>query len=202
LYGSDPHIALAYFYFSFSDTEKQNAENMLRSLIVQLCGGRPDTPKPLSDLYPYRDKHLQPGLEKLKETLQACTQDFKSVYLVVDALDECPRTNDEREKLLELLGYVRAWTLTNLHVLYTSRPEPDIEAELAPLCSGPTTSIISLQKRSNEINRDIGAYVDQQIALSKFRSWPSETKKDVKAALMDKADGMYGATYFQFGISS
>jgi hypothetical protein len=175
---------------------------MLRSLIVQLCGGRPDTPRPLSDLHPYREKNLQPGLEKLEETLQASAQDFKSVYLVVDALDECPLANDERGRLLKLLGYIHEWTLTNLHVLYTSRPEPDIEAELAPLFSGPTTSIIDLQKRRKEVNRDIGTYIDQKIASSNFRSWPPKTKEDVKAALTGKADGMYVVTFCQFKISS
>jgi len=202
LYGSDPYTALAYFYFSFSETEKQSTENMLRSLIVQLCGGRPDTPKPLLDLHLYRDKNLQPGLEKLEETLQASTQDFKNVYIVVDALDECPRANGERDKLLKHLENIHKWNLANLHVLYTSRPEPDIEAELAPLFSRPTTSIIDLQKRREEVNRDIGTYIDQKIASSDFRTWPPETKKEVKAALTDKADGMYGAIYYQFEISS
>jgi hypothetical protein len=202
LYDPDPYTALAYFYFSFSETEKQSTENMLRSLIVQLCGGRPDTPKPLSDLSLYRDKNLQPGLEKLEETLQASTQDFRSVYLVIDALDECPRANGERDKLLKCLKKVHKWTLTNLHVLYTSRPEPDIEAELATLFSGPATSIIDLQKRREEVNRDIGTYIDQKIASPDFRYWPLETKNDIKAALTDKADGMYNATYYQFEISS
>lgn len=202
LYDSDPYTALAYFYFSFNETEKQSTENMLRSFIVQLCGGRPDTPKPLLDLHLYRDKNLQPGLEKLEETLQASTQDFKSVYLVIDALDECPRANGERDKLLKCLEKVHKWTLTNLHVLYTSRPEPDIEAELVPLFSGPATSIIDLQKRREEVNRDIGTYIDQKIASPDFRYWPLKTKNDVKAALTDKADGMYSATYYKIKISS
>lgn len=175
---------------------------MLRSLIIQLCGGRPDTPKPLSDLHSYRNKHLQPDLEKLEETLRACTQDFKNVYLVVDALDECSRANGEREKLLNLLGRVHKWTSTNLHVLYTSRPEPDIKAELAPFFLEPGTSIIDLQNRSEEINRDINIYIEQKIMSSDFYNWPPKTKSDVKLALTDKANGMYCATCIRFELSS
>ena len=193
MHDSDPYTALAYFYFSFSDTEKQNTESMLRSLIVQLCGGRPDTPKSLSDLQRYRDKNLRPGPEKLEETLQASTQDFKNVYLIVDALDECPLANDERGKLLKLLRLIHKWSLTNLHVLYTSRPEPDIEAELAPLFLRPATSIVDLQKRCKEVSEDISTYIDQKIESSDFRSWPANTKTNVKAALAAKADGMYDA---------
>jgi hypothetical protein len=63
---------------------------MLRSLIVQLCGRRPDTPKLLLDLRCFRDVNHQPDLESLETTLLASIQDFKTIYLVVDALDECP----------------------------------------------------------------------------------------------------------------
>jgi hypothetical protein len=190
-YGSDPHIAVAYFYFSFRSEDKQNTENMLKSLIVQLCGGRPDTPQPLSDLQSYRDKHLQPSLEKLEKTLQACVQDFNSVYLVFDALDECPRTTGEREKLLKLLGRVQKWSFENLHVLYTSRPEPDITAELLRL--EPTTSVIDLEMQREEMRGDIRIFIDKTMESSNFSFWPPETKNYVKAALVDKADGMYTA---------
>jgi hypothetical protein len=33
-----------------------------------------------------------------------------------------------REELLELIGKITAWGLAGLHLLVTSRPEPDIEA--------------------------------------------------------------------------
>ena len=173
---------------------------MFRALIRQLCGGRPDTPKSLSDLQHYRDKNRRPGLEKLEETLEASTRDFKNVYLIVDALDECPVANGERGKLLERLGNIHKWSLTNLHVLYTSRPEPDIEAELAPLFPGPATSIIDLEKRREDISADISTYIDQKIRSSDFRSWPPNIKKDVKTALAAKADGMYAAIFYQFEI--
>lgn len=165
---------------------------MLRSIIVQLCGARPDTPKPLLNLQSYQDKNLQPGLEKLEETFQASTQDFKNVYLVIDALDECPLADGEREQLLELLVRFQKRSLVNLHVLYTSRSEPDIMAELAPLFIGLATPIIDLQEQRNEISRDIHSYIDQKIATTAFRSWSPKTKQEVKSVLADKANGMYG----------
>lgn len=191
LYCADPYTAVAYFFFSFSDSEKQNTENMLRSLIVQLCGRRPDTPKPLLDLHRFRDINHQPDLESLEAALGACAQDFNNVYLVVDALDECPFANDEREMLLNVLGRIVGSALSNLHVFCTSRPEPDIKAKLAPLFSRPRTKIIDLLKRREEVDQDIITYIDQKIEQSsKFRSWPLKIKEEVKVTLTEKADGM------------
>jgi hypothetical protein len=96
---ANPYIAVIYFYFSFSDREKQSTENMIRSLIVQLCGRRSDTPKPLLDLRRFRDVNHQPDPKNLETTLRACVQDFQNVYLIIDALDECPVAGDEREAL-------------------------------------------------------------------------------------------------------
>ncbi len=175
---------------------------MLRSLIVQLCGVRPDTPKSLSDLRPFRDTNRQPGLESLEKALQASMQEFKHVYLVVDALDECSLVNGQREALLKFIGRVHSWNMTNLHVLYTSRPEPDIKTELKPLFQQPATWVIDLQKRREEVNRDISAHIEQKIASSNFSFWSPETKENVKVTLTSKADGMYDPTYQYFKISS
>jgi ankyrin repeat domain-containing protein 50 len=191
LHGADPYAAVVYFYFSFSDQEKQNTENMLRLLIVQLCGRRPDTPKALLDLRRFWDVNHQPDLDSLETTLRVCIQDFKGVYVVIDALDEYPSANDERERLLSVLGRVVESALPNLHILCTSRPESDIKAKLVPLFSKPGTATIDLQKRQEEVNQDIRTYIDQKIEhSSNFRSWPPKVKEEVKATLTKKVDGM------------
>ena len=187
---SDPYTALAYFYFSFQDKEKQNTVDMLRSLIAQLCGRRPDTPKSVQDLARYKDINQEPGLKELENTLRSTTGDFQDVYLVIDGIDECPLNDHERADLLKVLQRMNAWSLANLHVLLTSRKENDIEAELEPLLKLPATSFIDLQIHHEEVNRDIGIFIDQRIASSAFRSWPPKLKADVKAALTSKADGM------------
>ncbi len=119
---SDPYSILGYFYFTFTDDKKQNTENMLRSLIVQLCGGRPDTPKSLLKLQSStKERNLQPSLKELEETLKASMQGFKKIYVVLDALDECPLIAGERHKLMNVLECVHRWGVAELHVLYTSR---------------------------------------------------------------------------------
>jgi hypothetical protein len=46
----NPEVAIAYWYFTFSDTTKQNMSEMYRSLIRQLLSCRPDTPEAVKTL--------------------------------------------------------------------------------------------------------------------------------------------------------
>src|SRR5258708_2290607 len=60
----------------------------------------------------------------------------RQVYLIVDALDECPSTSSlpsPREELLSLLEDLVEEKLANLRICVTSRPEVDIKTILEPL---------------------------------------------------------------------
>ena len=67
------------------------------------------------------------------------------VYLIVDALDECPDTSgvqSPREKVLALVEELVGFRLQNLHLCVTSRPDVNIRNVLEPLTS--TSNRISL----------------------------------------------------------
>jgi hypothetical protein len=52
-----------------------------------------------------------------------------AIYIIVDALDECPNTSGmptPREKVLEFLEDLVDSQLPNVHICVTSRPEFDI----------------------------------------------------------------------------
>jgi hypothetical protein len=171
---------------------------MLRSLIVQLCGRRPDSPEALLKLRRFRDTTHQPGLDELEATLRATTEGFKKVFLVIDALDECPEKDSEREILLKLIARIRRWSSSSLHFLCTSRKENDIERALQPLVENQNALIINLQVHREEVDRDIGIFIDQIISLSIFASWSHIFKAKVRTMLTEKADGMYVQIAFQF----
>jgi hypothetical protein len=72
--------------------------------------------------------------------LDVLMKTFEDVFIVIDDLDECPR-NGERVEILPLISEMRSRS-PNLHLLVTSRPEPDIVDFLTPLlmCSGISSS--------------------------------------------------------------
>ncbi|KAK1763946.1 hypothetical protein QBC33DRAFT_518125 [Phialemonium atrogriseum] len=186
----DPHKALAYFYFSFANEKKQTRGGMLRSLIRQLCGSRPDIPEQLRELRRLRDMNHEPDEGELEEALRATSQGFSEVFLVIDALDECPTTGDERRGLLKLLCRVHGWGLPSLHLFITCRFERNISQTLAPLFCQLSAVIIPLDQRPQEVNNDIKTVIEAELASSTFESWPQETKDKARATLVEKADGM------------
>jgi hypothetical protein len=163
---------------------------MLSSLIVQLCGCRPDSPQPLLDLAKYKDTKTRPDLDTLETTLRATSVDFENVYLIIDALDECPEVDEERQTLLASLLRMYRWEEPGLHLLLTSRKEKDIDDELRPLFDSEYAVEMDLEVYKDSVNHDIGIFVDERLETSKMKKWPEETRELIRSTLIAKADAM------------
>ncbi|KAI1528603.1 vegetative incompatibility protein HET-E-1, partial [Pyrenophora tritici-repentis] len=123
----DTSIVTAYFYFDFNDTQKQDPELMLRSLLCQFLQRSVVIPKGVDALFlSCENGKRQPSLHALLEVTREAAQEFAHVYVVLDALDECT----QRSELMDMLDTVAGWQLNKLHLLMTSRKERDIETSL------------------------------------------------------------------------
>lgn len=123
-----PNTAVVYWYFTFTDTEKQKLDNFVCSIIKDICSNRRVTPAALQQAYDNCNRGQQkPTLATLKSLLQVVLSGFDDVFLVIDALDECPRSGFRRQELLDCLRDVRCFEESSLHILATSRKEADIE---------------------------------------------------------------------------
>ncbi|KAL9105023.1 MAG: hypothetical protein Q9163_000120 [Psora crenata] len=149
--GSDRGIGIAFFYFTFNDDSKQDASSMIRALLLQLSsqlkGGHADLTR-LHNSY----RAGIPPTPVLLEYLRRLIQRFRDVYILLDALDESPRTGP-REHVLDALDTMRTWGVQSLHLFVTSRDEPDIRETLAL----PTTQQVIMQNR--EIDKDIADFI-------------------------------------------
>ena len=115
------------------------------------------------------------------------------MYIVIDALDECPGPplSRERSKLLGSLCRVAATSPASLHMLCTSRKESDINAVLSPFILAETTrGAINLNGKCAGLDHDIGLYIDSVLASPDFESWPDEVKAEARYSLIERADGM------------
>ncbi len=184
--------SMAYFYFDFRDVDKQKLHNLLPSLLIQLSARSDPCCDVLSRLYSAHDRGEQKPsdramVECLKEMLILDMQG--PTYIMMDALDECPKTSTippPREEVLELVGELVGLQLPNLHICVTSRPEPDIQAILKPLTPHP----VSLHDESGQ-QEDIVNYVASIIHSDRrTQRWRTEEKDLVIKTLTDKADGM------------
>ena len=184
-----PEKSAAYYYFDFNEIEKQNTRNLTKSLIAQLRPREPPVPQPLRDLYrKCKDGTHSATLGDLKAVLRTILGQLSDIYIVIDALDECPRENGERERLLRFLREIYIWSLENIHVCLTSRNGKDIQDALDPFVGAIGNQSISVE--SEAVGNDINYYISNRLNSPSFSSWPKDLKVDTEVTLSEKADGM------------
>ncbi|KAH9178025.1 hypothetical protein EDB89DRAFT_1299066 [Lactarius sanguifluus] len=194
--------SMAYFYFDFKDTGKQDSRALLSSLLIQLTDQSDTYCDILHDLYStHRRGSVQPNDDALTQCLKTMFVALGKtpVYLILDAVDECVNTSgmpSPREKVLILVEELVDLKLSNLHLCVTSRPEIDIRNALEPLAAHQ----ISLHDESGQ-NADIANYVSSIVySDSRMRRWRAEERDIVIGRLSAQADGMFRWVFCQLEI--
>ncbi len=184
--------SLAIFYYDFREDRKKHVSGLLSSVLFQLCDQSDAYYDILSTFYStHRNGAQSPGDDKLIQCLMELLKrpGLRPVYLVVDALDECPSTSSlssPREKLLSFLEDLVEAQLPNLRMCVTSRPEVTIKAILGPLAFRS----VSLHDESGQ-REDIMKYIESTVNTNQnMQNWNPEHKQLVIDVLTEKADGM------------
>jgi hypothetical protein len=183
--------SVAMFYYDFREDGK-NFRGLLTSLLFQLCGQSDSYFDILSTLYSTHLRGAQsPGDDELTQCLKNLLEfpGQAPVYLIIDALDECPNTSampSPREQVLELLVQLIESRLTSLYICVTSRPETDIKVVLQPL----TFRSVSIHEDRGQLE-DIENYIRSVVNTDpRTRRWKEEDKEVVIDVLTERADGM------------
>ena len=185
---------MAYFYFDFKDLRKQTCRDLLLSLASQLSTRSSSCCSILHRVYEVHDDGTrQPSDDTLKECLkQMLTMPGQCpIFIVLDALDECPISTGLPPPRSEVLQFVKELVnlrLPGLYLCTTSRPEVDIRAVLEPLAFRS----VSLHDESGQ-KTDIAEYVRSVVNSSPstaMRRWRAGDKNLVIETLTERADGM------------
>jgi hypothetical protein len=181
---------IAYYYFDFRDSNKQDCYGLLSSLIFQLSVQSDSCSNILSKLYSDNGPVLTPTLN----ALETCIKDMLSqpgqgpIFIIVDGLDECPNSSgipSARGKVLELIKEVTGLQLPNVRLCVASRPEIDIQKVLESLNSLQ----ISLHNETGQ-EADIIAYIKSLVISNNAPDWTEEDENLVINTLSQKANGM------------
>jgi hypothetical protein len=184
--------SLAYYYFDFKDSQKQDLRGLLSSLLLQLSARSDALCHILAQMYLTCDKGSRQPSESdlndcLKEMLSAHGQG--KIYIILDALDECSNNSGmptSREKVLRLLNDLNSLRLPHVHICVTSRPEVDIQTALDNLAS----RCVSLHEEGGQ-RKDIIDYIKSVVESDpKMGKWREGDKQLVIDTLARKADGM------------
>jgi hypothetical protein len=191
---NDGSAYLGYFFFDFKDTAKQDMRALLTSLLVQLSDQSNSYCDKLLTVY---SNHLRgselpmPGNNALTQCLEEMLtlHGQVPVYLIIDALDECPDScgiPSSRGMVLEFVKGLTELRLPNLRLFVTSRPENDIRAALKSLTCTPLMLHDEIGQKRDIVNY-ITYVVDSEMNIKR---WREEDKNLVIRTLSDRAGGM------------
>jgi hypothetical protein len=175
-------VAFACFYFSFSDHHKQTDEDLLRSLVEQLCRTEPAFSMLRQAYNSPEQRALVP--EELAKILSASIRMHERVFLVMDALDECPEDHEKRQRVLERVERI-IQSAPNVKIFATSRNLVDICMTLESL------NFELLHIATSFVDADIRKYVSSQLSRDRhFHKLRSETIGLIENTITARADGM------------
>jgi hypothetical protein len=131
----------------------------------------------------------EPQIDTLKTMLRAIIEVHGCVFIVADALDECPgvtAAQDERQLVSETLEEIISWQLDSLHLMITSRKVADLESVIDVI---PGVVIVLIQ--NDHVNPDTRLYVTSELQKDKkLRSWPPGIRTKIETTLAEGANGM------------
>ena len=153
----------------------------IRSVTRQLAATLDQLPPELGALAKeFRAAGREPPSARLFDVLRVVIAKCpREVYLVFDAVDECPHKSQHvnRKDLLCVLHELSQLQAPNLHVLLTSRREFDIEKVLGN---------IAIEEYAVEtwFSKDVQLFVDRQLQDPLLQRWNDATRHLIKSTLI------------------
>ena len=182
---------LSYFFCQGTDLGLNKATAILMGLIYQLIDQKHSLISHLRARYD-TEKQLFEGdnaFYALQDIFIKMLQDLHltTVYLVVDALDECA---SELSKFLRLIVQNMSTSSARVKWLVSSRNNrPDIENELG-INDGKFK--LSLELNAESVSEAVDSYINYKVStLAEKKNYDSKLQKHVKEELQRKADGTF-----------
>ena len=185
---------VTYHYFDYKDKDKRHVSGLLKSILFQLSG---DCDRCLYILYRLyqtcRDGAETPADSALANCLKSMLglPGQLPIFVIMDALDECPNTTgtpSARDEVLDFVEDLVGSGHSNLFICVTSRHEQDIQTVLNPLTS--TSRRVALHEETGQ-REDIYNFVRSFVYTDRaMRRWKDEDKELVINTLSERASGM------------
>ncbi|KAF7369563.1 ANK-REP-REGION domain-containing protein [Mycena venus] len=182
-------IGVACIYLNHKEADQQPPTKLLAGLWRQLVLDR-DIGSIAESLYKqHREKGTEPSLDEVVNVLSLSLKEFSQVFIIVDAMDECPEF--PREILLKQLAAMGS----NVNLLITSRPNISPESS-----SFPNFETLDILAAPGDIQVYINAQIESSPHLSKHIRRKPELQEEILTKVIDTADGMFllAKLYVQF----
>ncbi|GLA41419.1 hypothetical protein AnigIFM63309_009509 [Aspergillus niger] len=177
----DRSVGLAYIYCNFRRHNEQSVDDVLASLIKQLCQRMLSLPEDIKSLYAqHKKRQTWPKLDELSESLSVLLGHFSRIFIVVDALDEYSSRDEALRRLL--LELFRLQSNSTVSIFATSRHSPAIQSAFEGC----------LQQEISAAAEDVRAYLEGHISqLSRVVLRNDELQKEIVNAITKTVNGMF-----------
>ncbi|GLA64539.1 hypothetical protein AtubIFM55763_003304 [Aspergillus tubingensis] len=160
----DRSVGLAYIYCNFRRHHEQSVDNILASLIKQLCQRMSFLPEDIKTLYAqHKKRQTRPELDELFESLSVLLGHFSKIFIVVDALDEYSSRDEALRRLLSELFRLQSNSTQEIFAA-----AEDVEAYLRDHMSDLSRVVLGNNKLQDEIVEAIMKTVDGMFLLAQL----------------------------------
>jgi len=170
-------IGVAYLFSNYKAQIDQSVPSLLAALLKQLVQSRPDTAAAVTHMYDHSKRKSRPSLDEIFGALQSVCSNYTTVYIVVDALDEC--ADGARGRLIDKLCELQA--RIDMRLLFTSRFIPEITQKFQ---SNP---ILEVRASEEDVERFVAG---QMPRLPKCIQRDEDLKQDVQNKIVEAVGGM------------
>ncbi|KAJ7618021.1 ankyrin repeat-containing domain protein [Roridomyces roridus] len=174
-------FGLGFFYFDFKCKDESAVEAALRRIVLQLSAQAPRPFRLLDKCYCVSRGQVLPTREDLQRMLTDLFKEIGRVYIVVDALDECP--DAELAQLLSFISLLREWKDTPLHLVFTSQPRS--------IFTESFMDVPSVLLDPDAIQADIKLFITSELRENRqLKIWARRTDDIVERVLV-MSNGMF-----------
>ncbi|KAK2795613.1 hypothetical protein FQN50_009719 [Emmonsiellopsis sp. PD_5] len=183
-YPKQNNIGILYVYYDYRNEHLKDLGLVISGIMFQLCQ---KCTTMIPKLNTFRDECRDPLVECTLDLYYEVARNFKKIFLIVDALDECPVK--DRDKIIGFL--FKAMDIPHTKILVTSRKEIDIELAF----SGSGVRTIGIREQDSA--GDIKTFVTDKVKELKdgkngkrLRLPDDSLEEEIIRSLIDKSEGM------------
>ncbi|KAF4445698.1 Ankyrin repeat-containing domain protein [Fusarium austroafricanum] len=182
-YSNDDTIGIAYIYCDYLRTDEQKAIDLLASLLKQLARRQSSLPDSLKKMYnQHQSYQTRPSFNEISTALQSVSILYSTVFIMIDALDQCQASGGCRSKLLKAIFDLQ--DKSKAKVFATSRNIPEITEKFRRRES------LEIEIRASDM--DVRKYLDGNMFwLPDFIGHNPELQREIKTRITQSAQGMF-----------
>lgn len=129
----------------------------------------------------HRKEGTRPTVGEWSKLIQSEVSRLSGLFIIIDALDECPESKGTRDSFLAEIRKLEQST----HLLVTSRHISSIEREFE------TASRLEIRATDEDVRRYVEGRINSEVRLKRHVKAAPDLESSITSTVVQKAKGMY-----------